>query len=156
MVACRCVPFPVSLPFFPLYFYRSLLFSQLGFEARGHGRAGMRARPQGMACARCLRAGARDVCADTSACGASFLCRVVWVLLLGVCVVHRSLSHSAAYCVRGVFDGRTGLMLLSCSSSGAGVGTVRQGVRGVCGQNVLWEGYCARRGIRVRVLEEEC
>ncbi|KAJ7826338.1 hypothetical protein B0H13DRAFT_2290518 [Mycena leptocephala] len=50
----------------------------------------------------------------------------------------------------------TGLMLLSCSSSGAGVGTVRQGVRGVCGQNVLWEGYCARRGIRVRVLEEEC
>ncbi|KAJ7930791.1 hypothetical protein B0H13DRAFT_2264099 [Mycena leptocephala] len=37
----------------------------------------------------------------------------------------------------------TSLMLLSCSSSGAGVGTVRQGVRGVCGQNVLWEGYYA-------------
>jgi hypothetical protein len=48
-----------------------------------------------------------------------------------------------------------GLMLLQLRSSSS-AGTVRQGVGGVRGQDVLWEGCRAWRGIRVRVLEEEC
>jgi hypothetical protein len=106
---------------------------------------------------RCLRAGARDVCADASAYGASLLCRRRMGTAAG-CMRGASLSlpSNGVPVYTGPSMVGTGLMLLSCSSSGAGVGTVRQGVRGVCGQNVLWEGYCARRGIRVRVLEEEC
>jgi hypothetical protein len=51
--------------------------------------------------------------------------------------------------------GGMGMMLPQLSRS-SGAGTVRQGVGGVHGQDVLWEGCRAWRGMHVRVFEEEC
>jgi hypothetical protein len=100
-----------SLFFFPLFLSVVPSFSGPGFEARGvrvrtSGYA--RARPQGMACARCLRAGARDVCADACAYGASLLCRLLLVLLLGVCVAIALSPIQRRTSVHRAFDGRDG------------------------------------------------
>jgi hypothetical protein len=85
-----------------------------------------------------------------------FCAVVVQALLLGVCAAHRSLSRPVYALAVGMESGIGSVMGMMLSSSSGSVGTVRQGVGRVRGQDVLREGYCARRGIRVRVLEEEC
>ncbi|KAJ7901352.1 hypothetical protein B0H13DRAFT_773422 [Mycena leptocephala] len=78
----------------------------------------------------CLRAGARDVCGDASAYGASLLCRRRMGTAAG-CMRSASLSFPFS-CVLVYAEPSMvgmGMMLLSCSTSS--VGTGRGGVRGV-------------------------
>jgi hypothetical protein len=152
MGACRCAPFRLS-PFFPL-FCQWLLFSRPGFEARGaQARTSMDAyAPLGTA----------------SSCAAFGLAPAMYVKYIRTWRFIAA-PPSYGYC-RWVYEqciplfpiplrtvdaavgtgGGMGMMLPQLSSS-SGAGTVLQGVRGVHGQDVLWEGCRAWRGMHVCV-----